>query len=83
LIVKRGANIYAVTGQRFRKTYQWDEPNTDPGLIQVIEPAGQWKRKTFNGLAQVIVQSLRQPGEITLSADSPGLKPASIKIRTR
>ena len=39
-IIKPGLNVYAVTGQRFRKTYQWDEPNTDPGLIQVIEPAG-------------------------------------------
>ena len=81
-ILQPGLNVVAITGQRFRKTYQWDEPNTDPGLMQVIEPAGQWTRKAFNGLAQVIVQSSRQPGEITLSAESPGLKPASIKIRT-
>jgi beta-galactosidase len=81
-ILQPGLNVVAVTGQRFRKTYQWDEPNTDPGLIQVIEPAGQWTRKAFNGLAQVIVQSTRHSGEITLSAESPGLKPATIKIRT-
>ena len=81
-IIQPGLNVVALTGQRFRKTHQWDEPNTDPGLIQVIEPAGQWTRKAFNGLAQVIVQSSRQSGEITLSAESPGLKQATIKIRT-
>ncbi len=82
-IIKPGKNIYAVVGKRFRKTYQWDEPNTDPGLIQVIDPAGQWKRKLFNGLAQVLVQSSKQPGEIILSAVSSGLKPAVIKIKTQ
>jgi beta-galactosidase len=80
-LIKPGINIYAVLGKRFRKTQQWDEPNTDPGLMQVIEPAGQWTRRTFNGLAQVIVQSSTQAGEITLSATSPGLKPAAIKIK--
>jgi beta-galactosidase len=78
--IKPGKNVYAVTGQRFRKTYQWDEPNTDPGLIQLFESAGQWKRKLFSGLAQVIIQSAKQPGDIVLSAASPGLKPAVIKI---
>ncbi len=82
-IIQPGKNVYAVTGKRFRKTHQWDEPNTDPGLIQVIEPAGQWKRKAFNGLAQVIVQSEKQLGEIVLSADSPGLKSAAIKIKAQ
>jgi beta-galactosidase len=80
-IIKPGVNIYAVVGQRFRKTHQWDEPNTDPGLVQVIDPAPQWMRKAFNGLAQVIVQTSKQSGEITLSAASPGLKSAVIKIK--
>jgi len=82
-ILKPGKNVYAVVGQRFRKTYQWDEPNTDPGLIQVIDPAGQWTRSLFNGLAQVLVQSSKQPGELKLTATSPGLKQAVIKIKTR
>ena len=42
----------------------------------------QWKRSVFNGLAQVIVQSTEQPGEIMLTASSSGLSPAVIKIRT-
>jgi beta-galactosidase len=32
-----------------------------------------WKRSVFNGLAQVIVQSARQPGEILLTATSADL----------
>jgi len=82
-IIKPGKNVYAVVGKRFRKTYQWDEPNTDPGVVQIINPAVQWKRKVFNGLAQVIVQSSKQAGEIILTAVSPGLKPATVKILTK
>lgn len=79
-MLKPGRNEYAVTGQRFRKRNQWDEPNTDPGLVQVTYPADQWKRRVFNGLAQIILQSDRQPGETTLTAKSPALKPAVITI---
>jgi beta-galactosidase len=81
--VKAGRNVYAVTGQRFRKKYQWEEPNTDPGVVQVIEPAQPWKRKVFNGLAQVIVQSSGQPGEITLTASAPGLGQANERLQTQ
>ncbi|MFC2112861.1 beta-galactosidase GalA [Bacteroidota bacterium] len=38
------------------------------------------KRKVFNGLCQVIVQSTRDVGEIQLIAKSPGLQEASIII---
>src|SRR5207249_2932705 len=38
-------------------------------------------RKVFNGLAQVIVQSMQKPGDIMLSATSPGLQPADVKIQ--
>ncbi len=82
-IIKPGRNEYAVTGKRFRKSHQWDEPNTDPGLVQIIHPAEQWKRKVFNGLAQVIVQSERKPGDISLIATSPKLKTGSTKIQTK
>jgi len=78
--VQPGRNVYAVTGQRFRKKSQWEIPNTDPGLAQVIEPAKPWKRKAFNGLAQVIVRSTGQPGEITLTAAANGLGRAVLKV---
>jgi beta-galactosidase len=84
-IIKTGKNDYAVVGQRFRKKHRWDEPNTDPGLVQVIYPAEKWKRKVFNGLAQVIVQSTKtkNDGEIILTATSPDLESATIKIKTK
>jgi beta-galactosidase len=82
-IVNPGKNEYAVTGQRTRKRSQWDEPNTDPGLVQTISPAPQWNRNLFNGFAQVIVQSTKQPGELILKASAHGLQQAEIKIKTQ
>ena len=42
-----------------------------------------WKRSVFNGLAQVIVQSTGQPGEITLTATSSGLSQGVLKLQTQ
>ncbi len=81
-ILNKGENTYALTGQRFKKRHRWDEPNTDPGLVQLIEPARNWKRKTFNGLTQVIVQSTDEPGEITLKVKSHEATEAEIKVGT-
>jgi beta-galactosidase len=82
-IIKSGKNVYAVVGQRFKKKYQWDEPNTDPGLVQLISPSPQWKRNLFNGLAQVIVQSTKQSGKLIIKATADGLKSAIIEIMTK
>jgi beta-galactosidase len=82
-IINSGKNVYAVVGQRFKKKYQWDEPNTDPGLVQTISPSLQWKRSLFNGLAQVIVQSTKEPGKVTLKAAADGLKTGVIEIQTK
>jgi beta-galactosidase len=82
-IIHPGKNVYAVTGKRFRKRSQWDEPNTDPGLVQTITPSSQWKRNLFSGLAQVIVQSTKEPGELILKASSEGLQQTEVKIQTR
>lgn len=81
-ILKKGKNVYAVTGQRFKKQTPWEEPNTDPGLVQLITPAEQWKRKTFNGLAQVIVQSTHEAGEIVLKVNGEGVKGVELEIRS-
>ena len=80
--LNEGINEYAITGQRFRLTHQWDEPNTDPGVVQVIFPADAWKRKAFNGLAEVIIQSTGEAGEIKLKAISDNLGEAEISIKT-
>jgi len=40
----------------------------------------QWQRSVFNGLAQVIVQTNKRPGTLTLTAASPGLESAAVKL---
>lgn len=44
------------------------------------EPDKATKRKAFNGWCQAIIRSTRQDGEISLTAESPGLMPASLII---
>jgi len=46
----------------------------------LIYPADSWKRKLFNGLAQVIVQSTGGPGEIIFTAKSGDLTLGELKI---
>lgn len=52
------------------------------GDSQVVSPAISWKRKAFSGLAQVIVQTTKQAGEITLTAKAGGLEPGVLKINS-
>jgi len=80
-IIREGVNEYAVTGQRFRLKRMWDEPNTDPGVVQVVYPAESWKRKAFNGLAEIIIQAGGEAGEIKLKASSEGLKEAVLILQ--
>jgi beta-galactosidase len=61
---KNVITILATPGRSQRKG------GANPGSIQIVKPAEQWKRKLFNGLAQVIVQSTGAPGEIVLKATS-------------
>jgi len=42
-----------------------------------------WKRSVFNGLAQILVQSTKEPGEIKLTARADSLEPATLTIETR
>ena len=49
-------------------------------ITQPVAPA--WSRSLFNGLAQVIVQSSREPGEIKLTARADGLTPASATLQS-
>jgi beta-galactosidase len=52
-------------------------------LFQEKPQVPEWKRSVFNGLAQVIVQSTGQPGEITLTATSSGLSRGLLKLQTQ
>ncbi|WP_428329304.1 beta-galactosidase GalA [Mucilaginibacter sp.] len=79
-LVHPGINSIAIIAVPFTKKHSWDNINTDPGLVQLVYPPAAWKRKLFNGLAQVIIQSTGQPGEITLTATSARVKKAVLKI---
>ncbi len=54
-----------------------------PVVVRIDTPAPTWKRKAFGGIAYVMVQSLPQSGEITLTATSPGLPDATVKIASQ
>jgi beta-galactosidase len=53
------------------------------GSLHAFTPAPPARRSLFNGLAQVIVQSTRKPGEIRLMAKSEGLAPAESTVTAR
>jgi beta-galactosidase len=85
-VLRPGKNVVAIVATPVRsglgeeQSFRWGE--FGPGAIQVVVPGSQWKRSVFNGLAQVIVQSTQQAGEITLTATSQGLAPANVKIES-
>jgi len=82
-ILRKGKNVYAVVGTPLKQRYKYDNLNTNPGIVQVKTPAGTWTRSAFNGLAQIVVQSTRGPGNIVLTATSKGLSGGKITIHTR
>ena len=79
-ILKPGRNVIAILATPIPKQHDWDNVNTDPGLIQLVKSAEPWKRKLFNGLAQVIVQTTNEPGEIVLTATSPKLGSSTLRF---
>jgi beta-galactosidase len=82
LLLHEGKNSIAIIATPLLKQHSWDNVNMDAGLFQIIKPATAWKRKLFNGLAQVIVQSTGEAGEIILTATSENLKKQQLKIQS-
>ena len=68
--LRPGENTAAVT------VANWGEAaglNQGVSLRLIDEaPTSQWRRSVFGGLAQVIVQSTRSTGTLTLTAAAPG-----------
>ena len=79
-MLHEGKNSIVINATPLLKQYEWESVNMDPGIFQIITPAPSWKRKLFNGLAQVIIQSTGEPGEITVTANSDGLQQQQLKI---
>ena len=42
-----------------------------------------WQRSAFNGLAQIILQSTREPGELKLTVRADGMPPATLSVPTQ
>jgi beta-galactosidase len=59
--------------------------NGDPSCHEPDQYPAQtgWQRSAFNGLAQIIVQSSKIPGEITLTATADGLQPEKIYLQSQ
>jgi beta-galactosidase len=50
---------------------------------QFIGASSKWSRSLFNGLAQVIVQTTKEPGEIKLTATAEELAPVTTTLRSQ
>jgi beta-galactosidase len=57
-------------------------PNVNVQIIGHVTTA-PWSRSLFNGLAQIIVQSTKDAGEIKLTASADNLQPATITVQTQ
>jgi beta-galactosidase len=58
------------------------KPEMNLDLIAEAKPL-PWSRSLFNGLAQIIVQSTRDAGEIKLTATADGLTPMTVTLNTQ
>jgi beta-galactosidase len=60
--------------------------NGDPSCHEpdtFVTSTNQWSRSLFNGLAEVIVQSTKDAGEIKLTASADGLTPATVSVQSQ
>lgn len=80
--LKDGKNVIYIVTKPLQKIKDWDVMNTDPGIIQVITPSEPWKRKLFNGYAQIIIQKDESGNDVILSASANGLKSAVLNFNS-
>jgi len=76
-----GDNVIAV-GVRNESGMGGLNPDVDVELVGKPVSVG-WSRSVFNGLAQVLVQSTKDAGEIKLTASGDGLQSATATITTQ
>ena len=82
-LLRPGRNVIAVITPPLpggRNMEEGATHNTARAALRIVTPASPWTRHAFNGLAQVIVQSEQEPGEITLTATAPGMAAATLKL---
>jgi beta-galactosidase len=79
-VLKQGSNTIHIIATPEHKVHDWDVINDNPGVIQVVTPAGQYKRKLFNGYAQIIVQPDGSGKPFELTAKSTAVKEAKLVL---
>jgi beta-galactosidase len=78
--LRKGENTIAVGVMNIRAR---GGINKGVALVLQSEPEPvKWRRSVFNGLAQIIVQSVKQAGEIKLTARGDGLSAGTAKIQS-
>lgn len=74
-------NVLRIEAKPFRDWGKREEVAAfPPASFAFKSPAEQYRRQAFNGLAQVILQSSGEAGEIVLKAESEGLEPAILRV---
>lgn len=86
-LLRSGKNVIAVvatplTGGRGRGQGGQGGAGNTP-MAKMVTAPDNWKRSVFNGLAQVIVQSTQQSGEVTLKASSPDLSSNVLRLQSQ
>ncbi|EDY85156.1 Glycosyl hydrolases family 2, immunoglobulin-like beta-sandwich domain [Verrucomicrobiia bacterium DG1235] len=84
LTIKDTDNVLRIEAKPF---VDWGEreaiAQNHPALLGVHSSGAAYKRKAFSGLAQVIVQSTGEAGDIVLKAEAEGLEGGSVSIEAR
>jgi beta-galactosidase len=79
--LREGANVLTVIATPFENERAREQAHkVPPALLRVETPAPPARRRLFNGLAQVLVQSPDTPGAFELTATAPGLAPARLTV---
>jgi beta-galactosidase len=79
--LRDGVNTLGVVATSFENERAREQAHkVPPALLRVETPAPPARRRLFNGLAQLIVQSTDAAGAIKLTATAPGLAPAELTV---
>ncbi|HEX6277267.1 MAG TPA: beta-galactosidase GalA [Polyangiaceae bacterium] len=79
--LREGANTLRVLATPFENERAREQAHkVPPALLRVETPAPPARRRLFNGLAQLIVQSTDAARLIELRASAPGLTPAQLAL---
>jgi beta-galactosidase len=82
-LLQEGPNQVTMLGAGLGEWRERYPDNFSPVHVRLERPAGQWKRRLFNGWAQVIVQAGKRAGTLKLSAYGDGLTACVHEIKVK